>query len=127
MNDTELKELTSKITDIYVDHLVIEDGEACIDKWGAEKEIEALLIKTNYSTNSNSSAVRNSRITELEKAYGGCHKCYGKGYSTYRHGTSVSADFEGEVGFVTPFETHMMFCSCDRGMQLEKLVATRKV
>jgi hypothetical protein len=36
-------DLVKTITAIYADHLVIEDDTACIDKWGAEKEVEVLL------------------------------------------------------------------------------------
>jgi len=56
----------------------------------------------------------------VEKAYGGCKKCYGKGYATRRHGLTGSDDFGGE-GFTDPAKTHMVFCSCDRGKQLESL------
>lgn len=61
-------------------------------------------------------------VEQTEKAYGACHKCFGKGYTTYRYSVTGSADFEGDVGFTTPFKTHMIFCSCDRGKQLSVLV-----
>lgn len=52
---------------------------------------------------------------ELEKAYGGCHICYGKGYAT------------SKAAYVSPHHhkwsrLEMVFCTCDRGKQLEKLV-----
>lgn len=62
-------------------------------------------------------------IDRAEKAFGGCKKCYGKGYSTYRHGLSSgddsdlgvkSRDFEPKI--------RMIFCECDRGKQLEALI-----
>lgn len=57
---------------------------------------------------------------DIEKAYGGCRKCYGKGYSTVRHGLTGFNDFGGD-GFESPIRTHMKFCTCDRGKQLESL------
>ncbi len=59
---------------------------------------------------------------ETEKAFGGCTKCYGKGYSTYRYGYSAAADFEGETEVVNAMKTHMIPCSCDRGKQLKELL-----
>lgn len=52
---------------------------------------------------------------ELEKAYGGCHICYGKGYAT------------SKAAYVSPHHhkwsrLEMVFCTCDRGKQLEKLI-----
>ena len=44
---------------------------------------------------------------EAEKAYGGCHFCYGKGYSSVVYG-------DGKVT-IHP-------CNCYRGKQLEKLL-----
>jgi hypothetical protein len=64
-------------------------------------------------------------MDKIEKAYGGCHKCYGKGYSTYRHGVSGSPDFEGDSGFEIAPSTHMVFCTCDRGKQLGELLNSK--
>lgn len=58
---------------------------------------------------------------KVVRAFGNCTKCYGKGYSTYRHGISGTEDFGGE-GFKTPMKTHIIYCSCDRGKQLEQLM-----
>lgn len=58
---------------------------------------------------------------EAEKAYGGCHRCYGKGYSTVRYGYTGAPDFEGDQGFIEPVSTHVHFCECDRGKQLKEL------
>lgn len=63
---------------------------------------------------------------KVEKAYGGCHKCYGKGYATYRYGYITSPDFIGDKAYVDPMQTHMVYCSCDRGKQLEDLNAIRE-
>lgn len=51
----------------------------------------------------------------MEKAYGGCQKCYGKGYGTYRHGIS-----DGHS--VSKMETKIIPCSCSRGKQLRELL-----
>lgn len=56
-----------------------------------------------------------AQIQAAEKAYGGCHKCYGKGFSTWRHG-------ETYWGTTHDIRTEMKYCSCDRGKQLEALV-----
>lgn len=63
-----------------------------------------------------------SRMEKLERAYGGCRKCYGKGYSTYRYGVKTSADMVGDKEYIDPIETHMNYCICDRGVQLQQLV-----
>jgi len=43
--------------------------------------------------------------SDAEAAYGKCHFCYGKGYSTtrFQHGVTMN------------------FCSCERGKQLDTL------
>lgn len=64
---------------------------------------------------------------KTEKAYGGCHKCYGKGYATYRHGLRYSADMPWDKEYVDPMETHMIYCTCDRGKQLKELVTAEKL
>lgn len=65
-----------------------------------------------------------SKLRELEKAYGNCQKCYGKGYSTVRYGLKTSADFEGEKDYIDPIKTNIHFCTCDRGKQLEEQFKT---
>lgn len=60
---------------------------------------------------------------DAEKAYGGCHKCYGKGYSTVRYGHRVSSDFVGDKGYIDPIKTHYHFCECERGKQIQKMLA----
>lgn len=58
---------------------------------------------------------------ELEKAYGNCRNCFGKGYATVQYGLEGHEDFGGD-GFRTPAETHMKLCSCERGKQLGQLI-----
>lgn len=47
------------------------------------------------------------------KAFGGCDKCFGKGYASYK-GTYYAR------GSQWPDRDAMKFCSCDRGKELEK-------
>lgn len=64
---------------------------------------------------------------ETEKAFGGCTKCYGKGYATYRSGTSWRGDFEGDPDGSTPISERMVYCTCDRGKQLESHVKQAQI
>ena len=50
---------------------------------------------------------------EIEKAYGSCHKCYGKGCAT-------TIDYSSGGGMTTKNPV-IRYCSCERGKQLEKL------
>jgi hypothetical protein len=50
LESNELRKILDTITAIYADHLIIDDGEVCIDKWGAEKEVEKLLTKACMDT-----------------------------------------------------------------------------
>ena len=59
------------------------------------------------------------------KAFGGCKKCYGKGYSTVIDSTTYHADFPGDKTYTKP-NNPMRFCSCDRGEQLEALTNQNK-
>ena len=61
------------------------------------------------------------KLSEQAKAYGGCEKCYGKGYSTEKAREIGSEDFGGE-GYVKNLPIRMNFCRCERGKQLEKLL-----
>lgn len=52
---------------------------------------------------------------ELEKAYGGCHKCYGKGYATVRRGETYRGSTHNK-------RTDIKYCTCERGKQLSELI-----
>lgn len=54
-------------------------------------------------------------IKKVEKAYGACRKCYGKGYSTVQRGLRMAADFEGEEDWETKPRPHIVPCDCQRG------------
>lgn len=63
-------------------------------------------------------------IKKLIRAFGGCEKCYGKGYGTqtlnYR-GRGESDIGQGDV-VVDEKAPTMVFCDCERGKQLKKLI-----
>ena len=65
-------------------------------------------------------------IKQVEKAYGGCHDCYGKGYATVNdrwHGNDTDTDIGSPGGYVSGGNPNAMkFCKCDRGKQLEQLI-----
>lgn len=60
-------------------------------------------------------------VDETAKAYGGCTKCYGKGYATTLEFSEGSEDFGGEdtsrrqLPIIRP-------CTCARGKQLDRLL-----
>lgn len=59
------------------------------------------------------------------KAFGGCEKCYGKGYATYRYGLAESTDLpdsEPIRRIERGMNTTMVYCVCDRGKQLKELL-----
>lgn len=47
-----------------------------------------------------------SQMFKIEKAFGGCTECYGKGYNTQQ----------------TAYKSLMNFCTCPRGKSLKKLL-----
>lgn len=59
-------------------------------------------------------AILKEQEEELVKAFGGCTKCYGKGYFTnLDHATGKGIDVQ------TPYYNP---CTCDRGLQIESLL-----
>lgn len=52
---------------------------------------------------------------ELEKAYGNCQFCYGKGYSTTHQGLHNFSEFSDVP------TTKILFCDCHRGSALKKV------
>ena len=71
-----------------------------------------------------------AHIADTEKAYGGCHNCYGKGYATVNDrwiGHDTDQDIGSPGGTVTGGKASAMkFCTCGRGKQIKahKLIAT---
>lgn len=78
------------------------------------------------------SSVEQAAITrtkqETEKAFGGCTKCYGKGYATVSEYMSGRGDYDMGQGRVVIDEKMpiMRFCSCSRGEALKKEVSQIK-
>lgn len=62
----------------------------------------------------------------IEKSYGGCHICYGKGYSTVNGqwaGHDTDTDIGSRGGIVRGGKAvEMKYCTCARGKQLESLL-----
>jgi len=58
------------------------------------------------------------------KAYGGCEKCYGKGYSTQLEHYSGRGEFDmGQAGVeIHEQAPYYLPCSCDRGKQIKELL-----
>lgn len=68
------------------------------------------------------SQVEQSAIERTEKAFGGCKKCFGKGYATTLSFASSQEDF-GDEKTGTWKLPEMRFCVCDRGKQLKEQIA----
>lgn len=65
-------------------------------------------------------------IDRVIVSFGGCEKCYGKGYGTETVHATTFPDFEGDIE-ITKQMPVMNFCACARGQQLRKLVSLGKV
>lgn len=66
-------------------------------------------------------AAFNAGVEETAKAYGGCTKCYGKGYATTLIFAEGAEDFGGD-GMPRRQLPPIRPCSCDRGKQLDRLL-----
>lgn len=108
LHEFELDVLGNKSTNSSV---VQAKSRSYTDK--AKQSIKALI----------ESAIQEAR-KETEKAYGGCQKCYGKGYATaidYMSGHDTDQDI-GSPGGKFRFQNKIMrYCDCDRGKQLVSL------
>lgn len=58
-------------------------------------------------------------VRETEKAFGGCKKCYGKGYATVIEGMEVMNRHYAYQS--TPPHKQIKYCICERGEQLASL------
>lgn len=63
-------------------------------------------------------------VDQTTKAFGGCDKCYGKGYFTEARVVTTSADFFGDKDYIRE-EYAMNFCDCERGFALRDLLDKR--
>ena len=63
-------------------------------------------------------------IEKIKRAFGGCEKCYGKGYSTERVGKTICyPDFLSDKEVVIAYEgINYHPCSCSRGKQIKVLM-----
>ena len=62
------------------------------------------------------------RVAGIEKAYGGCKECYGKGYFTEQKGKIGN----GRITLRDP-EIVMNYCkNCERGKQLKSLITQKQ-
>ena len=113
-----MKELTPEMEKMVE---TLNDIEAtfpmAIVNW-SDKEWKDYLIKAMQ-------AVRKEAIEETEKAFGGCKKCYGKGYSTVIDFTYAAADFIGDKSSVTP-NNPVRPCECERGKTIRSLLPNNK-
>jgi hypothetical protein len=67
-------------------------------------------------------------IDKVIKSFGGCLKCYGKGYSTEMIGKTIArAYFIGQKDKVlSKGGVKIHLCSCNRGNQLEDILNRKK-
>lgn len=104
-----------------------------MDTDSLEEQIESLLKECHgytyeYTVPKLATLARqyaNEQVKETEKAYGGCHNCYGKGYASFKTDIYGAADFPGDVERWWPGKGYML-CKCDRGTQLGKLFVSIK-
>ena len=61
------------------------------------------------------------KVHEVIKAFGGCTKCYGKGYSTSKRQAQAFKDFGHEKASKWELDP-VIPCSCDRGKQLKEIL-----
>lgn len=64
-------------------------------------------------------------LEKTEKAYGGCHMCFGKGYATVNDRWAGTDEFTGKR-YETGSRNAMKFCTCERGKQLIAQLKQRK-
>lgn len=108
-NKTYIDEVRERFNKLLETNEVYRD---VLGKWG--REITWQFIYKELT----------QEIKRAEKAYGGCTKCYGKGYSTFvRPGWTASADFEGDKEYTQPARFDIDYCSCDRGKQLKEVIS----
>lgn len=83
-------------------------------------EFERALVRVAEIVRTTLTQSHQEELEEIKKAFGGCTKCYGKGYHTTLDFTVGHEDFGGE-GFFKQNPV-MRFCTCDRGKQLKELL-----
>ena len=74
-------------------------------------------VETIFDIESFISKVRQEAKEETEKAFGGCKRCYGKGYCTVKAQAGSRRTGYWELFPYSP-------CTCDRGKQIKQLITT---
>lgn len=97
------------------------DGDKVEDCGGAMLSAASVLEYVQERVRQAESRVR----AETEKAFGGCLKCYGKGYSTQLVQEEGYEDFGGE-GYVKKPKVTINCCSCERGASLLALLSLKE-
>lgn len=111
--DGELRKSFIRSLSIAQVHNPDAQGEAIIER-------EAAVLEKLFATH----------LQAAEKAYGGCHDCYGKGYATVNDrwlANDTDQDIGSPGGYITGGNPMAMkFCKCERGKQLEKLISEQR-
>ena len=116
MTTSSERELREKIRNAMecddAEHLKDPTGEACY---------ECQVSKVMHLINEQVAAA----VEKTDKAYGGCHICYGKGYATVNDRWAGTDEWTGKR-YETGSRNAMKFCSCERGKQLIAQLKQRK-
>lgn len=112
-------------------HTAGDDGELRQDIKREAKEImpvstgDELIIRLDDVL-----ALIKAHTAKTAKAYGGCILCFGKGYATVSNrwfGHDTDQDIGSPGGTITGGnDLAMKFCTCNRGKQLEELLAQKR-
>lgn len=103
----------------------IEDAVRNGMRYGTKQEREKIPIspfsidKPVVELRSAILAWHNKQLSEVDRAYGGCHNCYGKGHETKQKFVTGG----GKKWKTSPVK----YCDCDRGVQLEQLLHREKL
>lgn len=118
-NPSTEAEVDEILNDLYVS---THGGHIPIARVGSDEEADVLDFR---AANQAINQLIAQKCKEVEKAYGGCRRCYGKGYATVKSqivGYGTDGDiggYEGTYKRDTPVQ--MKYCSCNRGKQLAEL------
>lgn len=129
--DKWLDVATKRIMAEHHKHYKWSQNSNCKDLWAKSAAAKlTTFIRTVIVAEANERAKEAAkeirRVTEL--AFGGCKKCYGKGYSTEMVGNTLAyRDFLGDMPTHVVKKSHvvMNFCKCDRGRELDGLIRLR--
>lgn len=89
------------------------------------EQIRAMGPKTRYEMKELLSNLLSSQRKEIEKAFGGCRNCWGKGFATVKAQAQSFEDFGGEKTEIFELDP-IRPCSCDRGKQIKEMLSTQK-